>query len=402
MPPEEKKITEQQKKEQLANIVKESFEKTSIAEKMSALKKDNHLFDMSEVILLSYLRDHTKNLHDYATGKDTGAIDTTIRDIQRLYPDGIYRLTNQIESSPAGTALYKERMDILASCNSTLAVAQQYAAFGMEGETPAKPGDSLETIQDTLAFFSSQLNRVSKIGRDTMLFTEFNNVLEDASHGGSLENLYQKASKYASAREGVIFSQFTDAGRHRIDMAKRVCEFLENINYKSYEPEIQKKHEEREARIRAEMEADVREASSAVRLDDKVMDKIHDKCLDLSAKGTLQNEQWDAIMNKAKGCTFGQKEFILKFLETENWLKGFLANGSSPAEIDKNFDRVLKGETLEISAEEAARREYERQTGNSEPEDRGIEDPDLLGGDAANVYSSDFDEPDMNEPEVLE
>lgn len=396
MPPKDTTLTEQQKKDQLANIVKESFEKTSVAEKMSALKKDNHLFDMSEVILLSYLRDHTKTLHDYATGKDNGAIADTIRDIQKRYPDGVYRLTNQIESSPAGTDLYKERMDMLAACNSTLAVAQQYAAFAMEGDTPAKPGDSLDTVQDTLAFFSNQLNRVPKNGRDTMPYTEFYNVLEDASHGGSLENLYQKASAYISAREGILFSQFTDAGRHRMDMAKRVCEFLDNINYKSYEPEIQKKREEQKAEI--EKMAAAPSNYSAAHLDDKVMEKINERCVDLHAAGKLEHEQRMAIVDKAKSCTFGQKEFILKFLETDNWVKGFLANGSTPEEIDKNFDRVLNGEDLEISADEAMRRDYERQTGDPREDiSRDAESHAFTGVDAPNTASSD-----MNEPEVLE
>lgn len=400
MPPVEKKLTEQQKKDQLANIVKESFEQSAIAEKMSTLKKDNHLFDMSEVILLSHLRDHTKSLHDYATGKDAGAIADTIRDIQKIYPDSVYRLTNQIESSPAGTDLYKERMDMLAACNSTLAVAQQYSGFAwqneMEGEALAKPGDSLDTVQDTLAFFSTQLGRVPKNGRDTMPYTEFYNVLEDATRGGSLENLYQKASAYISAREGILFSQFTDAGRHRMDMAKRVCEFLDNVNYKAYEPEIQKKREEQKAEIEKMAAAPSRYA--AAHLDDKVMEKINEKCVDLHAAGKLEHEQRMAIVDKAKSCTFGQKEFILKFLETDNWVKGFLANGSSPAEIDRNFDRVLNGEELEISADEAMRRDYERQTGDPQEDvSRGAESHAFTGVDAPNTASSDF-----NEPEVLE
>ena len=405
MPPEEKKGTTAQKAESLPDSMKETFGKATIADQMDALRKKSHLFEQSDIEFLNFLAEQTRDLHTYVTENDTAGIEKTVRAIQETYPDQAERLSTEIqEHNTPGSFIYNEHMEMLMACNTTLTIARQYTDFaardGIVGDVPAKAGDPLETVRDTLSLFSHQLNPNPSFGKNTKEFTYFYNVLEDAASYGSLEKLHEAASAYAKKGDGVFSGK---VGRQRVEMAKRVCEFLESVDYKSYEPEIQQKQQEREAKIREEILSSANSAAAAVRLDDKVMDKIHDRCMDLGAEGTLQREQWEAIMDKARNCTFGQKEFMLKFLETKNWVKGFLANGSSPAEIDRNFDKVLSGEGLEISADEAIRREYERQTGAPVNEtDRDVENHASTDIDADNVSHSDTSAPDMEEPEVLE
>lgn len=394
MPSEKNKQTEAKKPTEAADVEKVALENATVATQMETVKKEDRLAENANASLLNYLTEYLQGLHKPGAENGTVSAEETARAIENTYPAEAERLSEELQNAKPGTPAYRENMELLTVCNTSLAVARQYMGLidqdVLPADTPAKAGDPLETVQETLACFSRELLRVPKSGRNSMAFTEFYNVLEDASNGHSLEHLYEKASAYIKKGEGFFSGSATNAGRHRMEMAKRVCEFLDNVNYKSYEPEIQQKLAERDAEIRVKLLEGANDGAAASRLGDKVMDKIYDTCVDLHAAGKLEREQRVAIVEKAKSCTFGQKEFILKLLETDNWLKGFLANGSTPAEIDKNLDRVLNGDDLEISADEAVYREYERQTGAPQEE---------LDPNAENFAQTDIDTPDT---EVLE
>ena len=247
-------------------IIKKAFKKENLSERLSAFlkKKEAASETIDEVYAdktveereeiekaidedITFLRDlkrHTKRLCEYGQGDDMRPIDNTIRAIQTKFPAQLDRLFDTLSTEKPGSMEHKDRLEMIQSYGSMLVNTQRFANAAAENGTKLKNvevKDPMAAARDILKKFSTELDRIPKDDENSKLFTSFRAALKRAADGsGSLENLSKASMKYFNARHGRFFRPFTEVGRHRLDVADHVYEFLQDVKYETLEKEAEK------------------------------------------------------------------------------------------------------------------------------------------------------------------
>ena len=253
--------------------IKKAFEKKELSEHLNALlakkEADSKAIDKicanktdeeretieqslnDDVAFLNDLKKYTKRLCEYGQGDDMRPIDGTVKTIQNRFPTHLNHLFSAPPTEKPGSVEHKDRLEMIQACGSMLVNAQRFVNAAAEIDMPLKRvevKDPMATTRNILKKFSTELDRIPKNDDNTKLFTSFKSALKRAADGsGSLENLYKASMKYFNARRGRLFRPFTEVGRHRLDIADHVVEFLKDVKYETLEAEAERKAEAQKA-----------------------------------------------------------------------------------------------------------------------------------------------------------
>ncbi len=247
-------LTDEERYEKWADangILESTFKDDELSDRMNALleKAENEETEdevqNDDYSLLKDLKRHTKRLYDYAQGDDKGALDTTIKTIQNRYPNQMDRLFKTLLNDEPGSMMHKDHLEMIQRCGAIMVNTQRFAnkaaeqGLTMEGVNTNK--EPIDIVRDTLKKFSVELDRIPKDDDNSEHYTRFQEALQAAANGGSLANLLEKSREYFDARVGRFFRPFTEVGRHRLDVADHVYEFLIDVKCKTLEKEAQRK-----------------------------------------------------------------------------------------------------------------------------------------------------------------
>ena len=370
-----------EKMEESSKVLNSMFSSVALTsnEISELLKKEDDnpakaAFVGNDKTILTDLKKDIGTLKAFYTKGKTDNLQDTIKNIQENYPGYLETIKNNLANRfEPGTQQYKTSMQALVLCGSTLAVTQKFAKIQQEIDFVPKDlkiGNSVETVTSTLKAFEDALTNAFPTRGSSKEFSNLKDALHKAISGeGTLENVITKSATYRHKKEGLFFSKpLTALGKHRFDVAKKLSDFLDKIDYRAFDKEMAERAEKENA-VNAKQEnaanadkgntVEPEKAAPVMGERKSIDDIIHDKCVEFLKAGKITSDQAFAIDIKSDKCNLTQKAFLNKLLHNEEQLTQLTQEFPDKKGFENAIDTLLEtAKNAEVSTE-AVESEYQ-------------------------------------------
>ena len=199
---------------------------------------EKEVFSKEDHSILIEMREDAKSLGNCFLKEKSNILPTyqsTFENIQTKYPGYIDWFHEKLQNAEPGSNAYKTTFQALIYCGAMLSVTQQYVkARHDSGLFPEDQGvaicDAAVSVRKMLSVFKEAFQAFPQSG-SSKIFSELKNSIDQAINGeGTLQDVLDKAKAYHEARKGILFSPFTDVGKHRLDMADKLIFFIEKFD----------------------------------------------------------------------------------------------------------------------------------------------------------------------------